>query len=99
MRLNDAEAMIGRWIIGSAMKINRLLCWHARNNVLRNEMAVSGHYCADSLIIGYLYTTRDLWLTFGGNRKTLLEGYCDADWASQPHCHSLLGYSFHYGMG
>jgi hypothetical protein len=36
---------------------------------------------------------------FGGNKKTLLEGYCDADWASQPHRHSISGFSFHYGQG
>ena len=29
----------------------------------------------------------------------MLEGYCDADWASQVHRHSILGYTFHYGVG
>jgi hypothetical protein len=28
-----------------------------------------------------------------------LEGYCNADWASQPHCHSISGFLFHYGQG
>jgi hypothetical protein len=57
------------------------------------------HWDGVKRVIGYLNTTKDLWLTFGGNTKILLEGYCDADWASQPHRHSLSGYSFHYGMG
>jgi len=42
---------------------------------------------------------KNLWLTFGGHRKTLVEGYCDSDWASQKHCHSISGYSFHFGCG
>jgi len=29
----------------------------------------------------------------------LVEGYCDADWASQKHRHSISGYSFHFGCG
>ena len=28
-----------------------------------------------------------------------LEGYCDADWASQPHHHSISSFVFHYGQG
>ena len=43
--------------------------------------------------------TRELWLTFGGNKKNLLEGYCDTDWASQAHRHSISGFAFHYGIG
>ena len=35
-------------------------------------------------VISYLGTTKDLWLTFGGKGETL-EGFCDADWASQKH--------------
>src|ERR1700678_2659153 len=50
-------------------------------------------------LIRYLGTTKDLWLTFGGNKQTLLEGYCDSDWASQAHHHSISGFSFHYGQG
>ena len=42
---------------------------------------------------------KNLWLTFGGNTKTLLEGYCNLDWASQAHHHSISGFSFHYGSG
>ena len=50
-------------------------------------------------VISYLGSTKDLWLTFGGNKHTLLEGYCDADWASQEGRHSISGFSFHYGQG
>ena len=50
-------------------------------------------------IIVYLGCTKDLWLTFGGRTKTLVEGYCDVDWAGQKHRHSILGYSFHMGKG
>jgi hypothetical protein len=57
------------------------------------------HWDAVKRIISYLDTTKDLWLTFGGNKNGLLEGYCDADWASQPHRHSISGYSFHFGVG
>jgi hypothetical protein len=57
------------------------------------------HWEGVKRVIGYLNTTKDLWLTFGGNKRTLLEGYCDADWASQPHHHLISGYSFHYGVG
>ena len=28
-----------------------------------------------------------------------LEGYCDTDWASQPHRHSISRFIFHYGQG
>lgn len=29
----------------------------------------------------------------------MLEGYCDADWASQQGRHSISGFSFHFGVG
>ena len=29
----------------------------------------------------------------------MVEGFCDADWASQKHRHSLSGFSFHFGIG
>jgi len=29
----------------------------------------------------------------------MVEGYCDSDWASQQHCHSISGFSFHFGHG
>jgi hypothetical protein len=57
------------------------------------------HWDGVKRVIGYLNTTKDLWLIFGGNKKTLLEGYCDANWASQPHRHSISGYLFYYGVG
>jgi len=31
----------------------------------------------------YLGAMKDLWLTFGGRGKTLLKGFCDADYANQ----------------
>ena len=34
---------------------------------------------------------------FGGQEKLILKGFCDADWAGQPHRHSISGYSFHMG--
>ena len=56
------------------------------------------HWEGVKQVINYLGTTRELWLTFEGNKKTLLEGYCDADWASQAHRHSISGFAFHYGI-
>ena len=29
----------------------------------------------------------------------ILDGFCDADWAGQPHRHSISRYSFHMGVG
>ena len=29
----------------------------------------------------------------------MMEGFCDADWASNKHWHSISGYSFHFGCG
>src|SRR6202034_2031771 len=55
------------------------------------------HWEALKRVIMYLGCTKDLWLTFGGCTTTLVEGYCDADWASQKHRHSISGYSFHLG--
>ena len=50
-------------------------------------------------VINYLGSTKNLWLTFGGQKETLVEGYCDADWAGQRHRHSISGFSFHFGIG
>jgi hypothetical protein len=50
-------------------------------------------------LITYLRSTKDLWLTFGGKGKNILEGFCDMDWAGQKYRHSILGYSFHMGQG
>ena len=54
------------------------------------------HWEGVKRVINYLGMMRKLWLTFGGNKKTLLEGYCNVDWASQAHRHSILGFAFHY---
>jgi hypothetical protein len=43
-------------------------------------------------VIHYLKGTADLTLTLGGSAHGL-EAYVDADWASQPHRHSMLGYT------
>lgn len=50
-------------------------------------------------VISYLGTTKNLWLTFGGQKETLLEGFCDADWAGQKDRHSISSFSFHFGVG
>jgi hypothetical protein len=50
-------------------------------------------------VINYLGSMKNLWLTFGGQKETLVEGYCDADWAGQKHRHSISGFSFHFGIG
>ena len=49
----------------------------------------------------YLGTTKHLWLMFGGGplTKLIVKGFCDANWAGQPHRHSISGYSFHLGQG
>ena len=57
------------------------------------------HWEGVKRIINYLGSMKNLWLTFGGNAKTLLEGYCNTDWASQAHHHSISGFSFHCGSG
>ena len=40
---------------------------------------------------------KDFWLTFGGQSKLAVEGFCDVDWGGQKHCHSISGYSFYMG--
>jgi hypothetical protein len=57
------------------------------------------HWEGVKRVISYLGTTKNLWLTFGGSKESLVEGFCDADWAGQKHRHSISGYSFHYGVG
>ena len=56
------------------------------------------HWEGIKRVITYLENMKNLWLTFGGHGNTILEEFCDADWAGQPHRHSILGYSFHMGM-
>ena len=57
------------------------------------------HWEGAKRVITYLGSMRDLWLTFGGNKDVLLEGYSDSDWASHTHRHLISGYSFNYGWG
>ena len=42
---------------------------------------------------------KDYWLTFGGKSKKLVEGFCDANWASQKDRHSISRYTFYLGCG
>ena len=57
------------------------------------------HWDGIKRIISYLATTKNLWLTFGGGKHMQLQGYCNAEWASLPHRHSISGFLFHYGQG
>ena len=57
------------------------------------------HWEALKWVIVYLVATKTLWLTFGGWSKTLVQGFCDANWAGQKHRHSISGYSYHFGCG
>ena len=57
------------------------------------------HWQALKRLISYLGWTKDLWLTFGGRSEILLQGFSDADWASNKHRHSISGYSFHFRCG
>ena len=57
------------------------------------------HWEGVKWVINYLGSTKNLWLTFGGQKETIVEDYCDADWAGQKHRHSISGFSFHYGVG
>ena len=55
------------------------------------------HWEGVKRVIAYLGTTKHLWLMFGGHGKTILKGFCDMDWAGQPHRHLISGYFFHMG--
>ena len=57
------------------------------------------HWKALKRVIIYLHTTEEYSLTFGGGSILKAIGYCDANWGGQSHSHSILGYSFHMGMG
>jgi hypothetical protein len=50
------------------------------------------HWEAVKDVIRYLKGTADLTLMLGGSANGL-EAYVDADWASQPHRHSMSGYT------
>ena len=55
------------------------------------------HWEALKRVIIFLGSMKDLWLTFGGRSKPAVEGFCNADWGGQKHCHSISSYSFHMG--
>ena len=55
------------------------------------------HWEVLKCVIVFLGSTKDLWLTFGGQSKPAAEGFCDVDRGGQKHCHSISGYSFHMG--
>ena len=57
------------------------------------------HWEALKHMIVFLRSTKDLWLTFSGLSKPAMEGFCNADWGGQKHCHSISSYSFHMGAG
>ena len=57
------------------------------------------HWNALKCIIVYLGASKDLWLNFGGVNSKSVVGYCDADWASQTHRHSISGFGFYMGEG
>jgi len=51
------------------------------------------HWEAVKRVMWYLSQTRDLELTYGGERHDLI-GYTNADGASQSHHHTISGYAF-----
>jgi hypothetical protein len=57
------------------------------------QKPAQAHWEALKRLIWYAYTTRDLWLTLGGE-DILLHGNVDADWASQPDRHSVSGFVY-----
>lgn len=61
-----------------------------------NQHPAETHWKAVKHVIAYLYTTRDLWLTIGGQDASI-KGFVDADWASQDHRRSVSGFAFQMG--
>jgi hypothetical protein len=57
------------------------------------------HWEALKRVVTYLNTTRDLWLTVGGDGEPEPIVYTDADWASQSDRHSVSGYAMIMGVG
>ena len=51
------------------------------------------HWEAAKRVFRYLNGTKDWGITYGESREDLV-GYTDADGASQPHRHAILGYAF-----
>ena len=58
-----------------------------------NENPGNAHWEAVKKIFRYLAGTKDLTLTFGGGKKGL-EGYTDADGATQDHRYAISGYAY-----
>jgi hypothetical protein len=50
-------------------------------------------------VMVYLGSTKDLWLTFGGQSRKLVEGFCDSDYANQHDWHSIARFAYHFGQG
>jgi hypothetical protein len=50
-------------------------------------------------VILYLLTMKNHWLTCGGYRKAIVEGYSDVDRGEKHDWHSVSGYLFHMGQG
>ena len=48
---------------------------------------------------GLFGSTKDLWLTFEGQEKTLIEGFCNSYYVNQQDRHSIAGYAYHFGQG
>ena len=59
----------------------------------------NAHWEALKRVMVYLGMTKDLWLTFGGRSRKLVEGFCDSDYANQRDRHSIAGFSYHFGQG
>ena len=75
--------------------VTRFYIWMVGISKLRSNWK-----CAHIFVTGLtLNMIKDYWLTFGGKSKKLVEGFCDADWASQKDQHLILGYAFYLGSG
>jgi hypothetical protein len=61
------------------------------------ENPAEEHWRALKRVMKYLYTTRDLWLTFGADQT--VDCFTDADWGGQPDSHSISGYGLRFGTG
>lgn len=57
------------------------------------------HLEALKQVIVYLGSTSNLWLTFGRRAWEFMQGYCNIDWGSQKHCHSISSYFYHVSQG
>jgi hypothetical protein len=68
--------------------------------ILSQFIQNSGHVHWEALkqVMVYLGST-NLWLTFGRQTQKLLEGFWDSDYANQLDCHSIAGFTYHFGQG